>query len=765
MVKQRKIVIGIIACITAVLFLAFAAAIFAPKIVDSKAVGHKLRSEVKKATGVDVDFKHLRLGLFPRPHVTIEQVETSISGARAAAASLTIHPRILPLFQGKLQITSLRLDSAQLDYTLPIKPVSKKTSRQPASLVDLDKKMRSFFSALPEFSIPNLDFQIVDSRVNLFDQERKLLTLKAVNSHVEGPPEGRTITIDGESNLWKHISAKALMNTRTFAGSGQIQMTQFQPQNLVAYLFPDDRFQVVEALADLTIDFKTESPGQVQATLLGSSPLVDVRYAKQVLDLKNTRIKAAFQIDKDATTLSLTELVVDDPQLNLSGSLIFTQSRPHLSLHAEGTHIDVTAIRRRALVLAGNHEVVKTIFDILRGGNLPQIKVKAQGNELSDLGNMDNMAIQGRIQGGEIHIPDINIDLKETTGEVAISRGVLAGNHLGARLGKATGQNGQLKLGLSKGAAPFHLETDVRADLSQLLPILDRLIDNKNVQERIAMIKDLKGSANGKLIIDKDRQGMKVNIDAADVTVEQADFCGISMSGTATGSSEVFAFGLDALATDQSLKTTLDCFEIDAIEADGTYRLKGRFKGRGKIENLLDATSGHVAFSVPAGGRIYHDLILLSVLKFFNTLERLDSQVNVADMGKKGFGYHSMRVKAKLQDGKLRYEEAVLRGQPMIISASGEHDIINGEIDMNLLVAPLVTVDRIFEHIPMIGGSLGTLDAIPLAARGASDNIHIYPLALSAIEHGLTETMKNSVDRPIKLLHASEAHKSVLQRR
>lgn len=193
--------------------------------------------------------------------------------------------------------------------------------------------------------------------------------------------------------------------------------------------------------------------------------------------------------------------------------------------------------------------------------------------------------------------------------------------------------------------------------------------------------------------------------------------------------------------------------------------MNGKFQGRGKIENILDATSGQVVFSVPDGGRIYHDIVVVHVLKFFNTLELLEGQVNLADMDKKGFGYHSMRVKAKLQDGKLRYEEAVLRGQPMTISAAGKHDIVNGEIDMNLLVAPLVTVDRIFEHIPLIGGSLETLDAIPLVARGTTDNIHIYPLAPSAIGHGLTETMKNSVDRPINLIHANQAHLGVLQSR
>jgi hypothetical protein len=569
MVKQRKIVVGMIACITAVLLLAFAAAIFAPKLVDSKTVRHKLRSEVKKATGVDVDFKHLRLRLFPRPQVMIEQVETSIPGVRTAAAALTIHPKMLPLFLGKLQIASLRLDSAELNYTLPIKPATKKKSRQSASLYDLGKNIQSFFSTLPEFNIPDLDVEVVDSRVNLFDRERKVLRLTAVNSRMDGPPGGRTITIDGESNLWQHISVKVLLNTRTFAGSGQIQMTHVQPQVLADYLFPDGFLQAVEAPADLTIDFKNNGLGQLQATLHGSSPYINLRYADHALKITNTRIKAVFQIDKDTTTLSLTELAADDPQLNISGNLVATQSTPHLSLQIEGTHIDVAAARQLALALSEKNDMVKNIFDIVRGGTVPSITVKVQGNTLSDLGNVDNLIIQGRMQDGKIHIPAISLDLTETSGAVVISKGVLDGKNIRTHLGNTTGQNGQLKLGIAKGAAPFHLETDVRADLSQLLPILERLIDDKNVQERIAMIKDLKGSANGKLLIGKDADQMKVKVDAADITVKQADICGITMSGTATGSSDIFTFGLDVSAKDQALETTLACFEIDALKVDG----------------------------------------------------------------------------------------------------------------------------------------------------------------------------------------------------
>jgi uncharacterized protein YhdP len=248
---------------------------------------------------------------------------------------------------------------------------------------------------------------------------------------------------------------------------------------------------------------------------------------------------------------------------------------------------------------------------------------------------------------------------------------------------------------------------------------------------------------------------ISLNNDTADVTLKKAVLCGISTPGTLKVSPPNIEFDLEAVAKDQKLNPAKTCLVGGTFKADGTYNLKGRFQGRGKAEDLLKTATGQVAFRAK-DGHIYHDFMLLEVLKFLNTLEVLEGRVNVKDMEKKGVGYHSFGVKAKLQDGKLRYEEAVLHGRPMTVTAAGEHNLQNGQFDLNLLVGPLVTLDRIFEHIPLIGGILDTLDCIPLSAKGTLDNIHIYPLAPSAIGYELAEMMKKTVERPINLIHGGQ---------
>jgi len=428
----------------------------------------------------------------------------------------------------------------------------------------------------------------------------------------------------------------------------------------------------------------------LQAELNGSSPYLKLRTAKEALKLKNSRIKAAFQVDKNSVSLSLTELALDYPGLNLSADLALTQSTPSLSLQVKGSQIDVAATRQVALELSGKNDVVKDIFDIVKGGSVPLITLKARGNSLSDLGKTDNMVIHGQMRNGEIYIPDARLDLKDVAGEVVISRGILQGENLRARLGNSLGQNGKLKLGLIGDAAPFHLEVDVQADLSQLPPILKGLVDYKNFPKEL----------------------------------KKAVLCGISTPGTLKVSASNIGFDLEAIAKDQELNSAKTCLVGEIFKADGTYSLKGRFQGRGKAEDLLKTATGQVEMKAEKG-RIYHDIILLSVLKFLNLIEFSEGRANAKDMGKKGFGYHSFRIKAKLQDGKLRYEEAVLHGQPMTVTAAGEHNLQNGRLDFTLLVAPQVTLDRIFEDIPLIGPILDTLDTIPLSVKGTFGNIHL----------------------------------------
>ncbi len=86
------------------------------------------------------------------------------------------------------------------------------------------------------------------------------------------------------------------------------------------------------------------------------------------------------------------------------------------------------------------------------------------------------------------------------------------------------GQNIKIKLDLIGDKASFHLETDVRADLTQFPPDLKRLVDDKDFQKALALLKELKGSADGKMMLGEDTDNVKVEVDASNI--ELSAHCG-----------------------------------------------------------------------------------------------------------------------------------------------------------------------------------------------------------------------------------------------
>jgi hypothetical protein len=86
----------------------------------------------------------------------------------------------------------------------------------------------------------------------------------------------------------------------------------------------------------------------------------------------------------------------------------------------------------------------------------------------------------------------------------------------------------------------------------------------------------------------------------------------------------------------------------------GRRRVPPPLQGLGKPKDLLKTATGQVVFTA-RDGHIYHDVILKKSIKYLNTHEEKKDRVDLTHMRKKGFGYHSFGVKAKLQDGKLRY--------------------------------------------------------------------------------------------------------------
>jgi hypothetical protein len=107
----------------------------------------------------------------------------------------------------------------------------------------------------------------------------------------------------------------------------------------------------------------------------------------------------------------------------------------------------------------------------------------------------------------------------------------------------------------------------------------------------------------------------------------------------------------------------------------------------------------------------------------------------------------------EFQSGRILMKECVIDGASMGIGCEGDIDLINQEMDLTVLVAPLKTVDRIVSNLPIINNILGsTLISIPFRATGKIGNPTVIPLSPTAVGSGVLGIMERTLKLPITLI-------------
>jgi hypothetical protein len=244
------------------------------------------------------------------------------------------------------------------------------------------------------------------------------------------------------------------------------------------------------------------------------------------------------------TTVKLDQLALAEPALALTGELTLAPSTPAITLNLAGSGIDVDATRRTALALAGDTAPVKEIFDYLRGGRVPQISFTSRGEDPSELGDLDNILIEGQLQDGKVSIPAISLDLTEVSGDVIISKGLLQGTGLAARLDKSIGRDGSLKIGLSEENDLFQLELMLSADLAETQSILQRVLEAPAFTAELEKITNLQGSGQGKLTLGDSLHDIDAGIEVSELNIS-ADYQGLPLPVTIAEGR--FTYGKDQL--------------------------------------------------------------------------------------------------------------------------------------------------------------------------------------------------------------------------
>ena len=518
--KSRKISRMLFKSLLVVAALVVITIIISPLMINLEMVRQNIQKAVSEQIGGEIRYRRLGISYFPRPHVVIHKVDMTIPKSFTInMLRMKIYPKILPLFWGRLQADVVILEYAHYFMQLPQIIRGQQLSRQPASFDAIIKAIYRAIQGLPEFKLPQLKLVVKYGKIDLVDPFGRKFKLSEVQAAYRRQPKNLDFFIKCKSNLWDQIDIKGSLNPLSFTGKGHIRLSQFRPQALMAYLLQDSTLQVTDTRANFAIDLTLDGTGNLTAAIDGAIPLLALRRGPEDLLIKGGRIRGTAHIGNRKVEISLKELGLDFPRLQATGGFSFDESRQDIHLTINGSRIDAASVRQVAIGLLGESETIQNTFNVIKGGFVPWMTVRIQGRKISDLGRLNNIVIKGRMTQGKIFIPGAELDLVDVVGDVLISDGILNGENLAAKMGSSNGSNGSMMLGLNKNLAPFQLKIDIDADLAQLPPVLNRVVRNSDFLAELALIQNVKGSAQGTLTLGEDLASMKAEVQASNVNL------------------------------------------------------------------------------------------------------------------------------------------------------------------------------------------------------------------------------------------------------
>lgn len=509
--KHVKPVLWITAAVAASLGLLVVFLLAAPFLINLEPVKDEVVAQFSKTIGGTIEARRIDISLFPRPSVVLRGGEISIrEGISGTFSALSVYPEVRAFFRGKARISELVIEGANAEMGLP-------QSANMAALKQLSPKVLagvlSSFVAKASSAAPGVVVSIRRGSLSLLLGNKPSFRLKEIDGRAGLKGDRLEVEIACTSNVWNRASFTGWFTPAGQRGQASLRLTELQLDSIARNFVPLAEPRLEDAPANLELEFGMDGSGLLRTGFKGDMPKATLRKGSQTLALKKVALKGELRRDGEKTAISLTRLDSAYPELNVSGSLLSdpASSRASLSLHSGEVHVE--SLAKPALFLCGHLHAVRSTFEILKRGRVTGLTVASLGRSISDLARTENVVVQGTIAGGSISLPESGIDLEGVKGKATISRGVIEGKDLEARLGNTQGTKGMLRLDLKGEPVPFHLDVAVRADLAELPPYLKRFVQNEPFLKELDLIEGVTGDASGQLVLEGRPGGMEVGMD------------------------------------------------------------------------------------------------------------------------------------------------------------------------------------------------------------------------------------------------------------
>jgi len=193
--------------------------------------------------------------------------------------------------------------------------------------------------------------------------------------------------------------------------------------------------------------------------------------------------------------------------------------------------------------------------------------------------------------------------------------------------------------------------------------------------------------------------------------------------------------------------------KVESDEITGATTLAGHIENSGKTEPAVTGLNGQVSFSLN-NGTVKQFGILGKIFNILSPAAYLKGEI--PDLSAKGFHYSSITGALAIKDGVGNLDETVLKSASWNIMTKGDLDFVKEEMDLDIYIQMIQTVDTVVSWIPVVGHILkdknrGLLD-IYFKAKGKMNDPQVEYKPITNLADQVWGILKRTLTLPLQLI-------------
>lgn len=313
-----------------------------------------------------------------------------------------------------------------------------------------------------------------------------------------------------------------------------------------------------------------------------------------------------------------------------------------------------------------------------------------------------------------------------------------------------------------KGRAQTHpgeivLDLDIAApkiDFDLLLDVLDGPEDAKKSENSDVITGKIDFAAGTATLFERTWSPVKASITMTRdrgylINLDDVALCNIALKGQININDGQIDMRVEPWLTDGRMEQVLPCLSKDLTYAEGDLSVQGYVTAKGNVDNIKEILNGEFQL-YSKQGHIHKMTLLANLLSIVNVTEFYKG--SLPNFNEKGFDYSELLLKGKITNGNIVIDSTTIDSSFFTAVASGNIDIANDRLSIDILVAPFKTADRLVSYIPIIGHIMGNnLVALPFRATGSIEDPTVIPIPPDAVGSSLLGILERTITAPISI--------------